>query len=307
MMTSTTSRFKTTLSKQISTTSRQVLTSTTRIPGVTGTTLFPTTKGPQGPELNFDDNIFYLKQCGYGDKDNEFWNWCMNATIGSSHRTECLGILGHGERNTMDLKFTTNTELDYVSTSVFGPGKTTVRSGKITLKNGDLNDIRTFCYQVVFGPPDVLPWWVILLIILAVLIALSTTVFFFWKYWLRKRVYPAQGSMASTLDSRFTSAPVSSTASSFVSSNKGPSLIRPSQQRASNQSGMSRQGNSSQASSHASRLATQRSGALGGHGGSQRSWQSRQPTQRSGTYRDSSPQSRSSSLPRSTSLSGSRK
>lgn len=154
------------------------------------------------------NQIFKLEYCGLDDPG--FWEWCK-APDTNERSTRCRNILHSSEDKTcvgvVQLPNKTSLKLNEKCQLGGSALKISWQNVTETLPEGKYDDIVEYC--IARGN---LPWWIILVVILACLIVLSISSWLFWKFYLRRRVRPTtkERKQDSMLESRFTSAPISS-------------------------------------------------------------------------------------------------
>lgn len=180
--------------------------------------------GPTGQEL-FKE-IFLEKKCGVDSGTHDaFFKWCAGYSTGVE--AKCNGIT-NSKGMTCDIKakflpenitleppnfpqVPTAMEYSLTCPNDIQPSKSIVWGDKIE-KFADREDFMkysAFCYQEVWGVPNSMPWWLIVLIVLGSLLLVSVAATLFWKYYLKKLFGKSSGHK-STLNTQFTSAPISS-------------------------------------------------------------------------------------------------
>lgn len=184
----------------------------------------------------FFNDIFYNRKCGLGsqeDHDN-FYSWCggdkgaQNLTtvceVAGSELMRCQITISFYPAETRIVPYpeiSAETTPSGIENSLYCPNEVQPDKSlswppaKRPFLEGNFQLYSKSCYQEIHGFIATIPWWMFLLIVLVCIAAVSVAAYLFWKYYLRKKIYPTK----SSLDARFTSAPISTTSS--MKSNSG--------------------------------------------------------------------------------------
>lgn len=196
---------------------------------------YPSSGLPPADRIN---QYFFNNKCGDAKEEDKskFFDWCRNLGDGhSSFNATCRGL---GESaDTLCVE-----EISFLNKTAFFWNET-CDVGTKPVKGNDTIKIDEEMFQKIQDSCEAwyngigLTWWAYLLIVLGILIIIAMGAGLIWQYWLKKRWYRnREAAMGSTLTSRWTESPVSSTAPSAFSevpSSAAASASKRSQSRAS--------------------------------------------------------------------------